>query len=42
LNAELRQCFCYSPPGILKYDFFAFGDIQLKVIPIKDDIVAEN
>jgi len=28
----LWQCFCYSPPGILKYDFFASGDIQLKVI----------
>ena len=28
----LRQCFCHSPPGILKYDFFAFGDIRLKVI----------
>jgi len=25
-------CFCYSPLGILKYDFLPVGDIQLKKV----------
>ena len=28
----LLQCFCYSPLGILKYDFLPVGDIQLKKV----------